>query len=147
MSLEPITIKHAEFIDFVQCSICWQKFSSSMEWAWPFCSAGIPHEQMDSREQIRRQKLLAETPEKATASYVMPMLKLYGPTNLKAKWEEEALPSMPPTLERVILLKENFKRFSDQYKVMGVFIGNILGKHDWSMLELLNYSKRWLMEP
>jgi hypothetical protein len=128
-------------ISLLECDICGKRFSSSMVWAWPFCSAGIPHEGMTSDEQIRRQKLLAETPEKATASFMMPLLKLYGPTHLKVNWVEQTLPDVP-NIPEVRLPKEKFQMFSDNYKIMGEFIGSILGKHNWCLLDILDYCKK-----
>lgn len=128
-------------IEILECDICGVRFSTSMTGAWPFCSAGIPHEYMTAREQQRRQKLLAETPEKATASFVFPFMKLYGPT--VEGIEEQSLPDMP-NLEIVNLPKDRCKQFADYYKIQGMFIGNVLGKHNWSMNDLINYSmKAW----
>jgi hypothetical protein len=128
-------------IVLLDCDVCGARFSSSMEWAWPFCSAGIPHEKMDSKEQIRRQELLAKTPEKATASFVEPILRLYGPYHMKVSWEENGLPEYPDR-QYVTLTTEKMKQFSDDYKIAGAFIGNILGKHNWCKLDLVNYAMR-----
>ena len=52
MSLIPDVVEHAEFIPFVKCDICGNKFSSSMESYWPYCSHGIQsHDKMDSQTQ------------------------------------------------------------------------------------------------
>lgn len=51
MSLNPITIQYAEFIEFVECSICGNRFSKSMIHAWPLCEKGLPHKTMSSEDQ------------------------------------------------------------------------------------------------
>lgn len=126
-------------ISLLECDICGYRLSASMEWAWPFCSAGIPHENMTAEEQQRRQKLLASTPEKATASFVEPLMKLYGPEMLKHSWEDSALPEYD--LPIVQIPRARYKEWADHYKIMGQFIGNILGKHAFNLMDITSFSK------
>ena len=127
-------------IVWLECSICKTIFSSSMEGAWPFCSAGIPHEKIDSQEQQRRRSLLTNVPEKATGAFVNEIFKLYGPHQLKYSWKDSDLPSFPE-LETVTLTKEKMREFSDRYKIACEFIGSILGKSDFTFIDLISFSK------
>ena len=129
-------------INLVECDVCGARFSDSMLFAWPFCAAGIPHARMDSKDQQRYAALLEKTPERAANRLAHEALKLYGPSRLSVSWESGNLPTTP-SLPTVTLHKEVLKKFSDQYKIMGEFIGNVLGKRNWSLDDLITYSRRW----
>ena len=134
-------------MSLLECDRCHERFSSSMIWAWPFCKADIPHIKMTSKEQLRRKELLSKTPEEATTFYIEKMIELYGTSQLSVSWKNNDLSKHPPVMD-VRTPIDTYKRFSDNYKVAGVFIGNVLGKHNWAMLDLFDYSqKAWPKTP
>ena len=145
--LNNIELTDADWINLQECSICTMRFSSTMAWAFPFCKAGIPHERMSSSEQIERQRLLAETPEKATASFVIPAMKLYAPSMLKMTFNESDLPDVMPDIKTITLTRERYKMFKNHYAIFGHFIGNVIGKHDFSMKDLFDFARKaWEIE-
>lgn len=73
--------------------------------------------------------------------YVNKLLETYGKNLLKLSWEEQNLPDFP-NLPEVRIPKEKMQKWRDMYVTQGIFIGNILGKHNWSMLDLIDYSHR-----
>ena len=48
---------------------------------------------------------------------------------------------MAPVTERSTA-SDQFKLFNDHYKIMGEFIGDFLGKHNWCVMDLIEYSKK-----
>ncbi len=64
---------------------------------------------------------------------------LWPPHRMSVVWKSADLPNMPKQMPRVTLFLEQFKYFGDMYKIMGEFIGVILGKADWSLYDLERY--------
>lgn len=133
-------------IELLECDICHSRFSATMTWAWPFCLAGIPHQRMESKKQLKYLSLLEHTPERPTNQLVHQALKLYGPTMLSISCEETNIPNMP-NLPTITLTREKLREWSDRYKIMGEFIGNVIGKRNWGFHDLIEYSKRWEETP
>ena len=126
------------WIHLLECDICGQRFSSTMKTAWPFCSASIPHKRMESKEQISIVEKLKAVGDRPFNDYIRPAMELKS-TGHSVSWLEEALPSMLD-IQEVRLMRETFARFRDHYFIQGYFIGNVLGKYNWSMLDLIEFS-------
>ena len=53
---DPMSRSAINGLGLLDCSICGQRFSEVMEWAWPLCVFGKDHSFMSSTEQIRAWK-------------------------------------------------------------------------------------------
>lgn len=128
------------WLNIVECDICSQRFSAERIGSWPFCAAGLPHENVSSEEQIARRKKLIAVGDPPEIDFIRPAIQLLPTSGVD--WFDDALPSMPPQLFEVRLRKDKFKKFRNSYFIMGYFIGNVLGKYNWSILDLIRYSMR-----
>lgn len=71
-------------------------------------------------------------------------LSLYGPT----KWSVNEVPTLPTTMPtlHVTLLKEDLKRFGDQYKILVEFVAQALGKRSFDQIDILTYYRKKELE-
>jgi len=124
-------------IDIVECDVCGQRFSANMIFAWPFCETGVPHGRIKSNEQLKYRELLLSSKESPDLSYI-PKLHGYPPSSLN----KICAAVVPPVVDKptVVLPREMYIEISDWYKTAGLFIGNVLGKHNWTTKDLIDYS-------
>ena len=142
MLIKPELKDMPSWLTILECDICGTRFSSSMTSAWPLCKVGIPHAKMDSETQMKWREEIIKTGDFPRLDFVRPILEL-NHHRRTINWTVEALPSMP-NIPTVSLEKETFSRFRDLYFIQGYFIGNIVNKYNWCILDLIDYAmKHW----
>lgn len=70
------------------------------------------------------------------------ILHAHSHSFVAAKWGKENLPTIAPAFPTVTMPRERFAEFADRYSIMGVFIGDVLNNHDWSIWDLIEYEKQ-----
>jgi hypothetical protein len=137
--------KRSSFYPFpiMECDICGSRFTAGASYNWPLCCAGIPHDKMTSDKQKEIREALCETclcfkRQDINTDIIEKDIQLCPyPDRACVSFN---LPDIETSLQTVSVIKDKYIEFRNKFVVMGEFIGNILGKKNWSTRDLKIYS-------
>lgn len=127
-------------IIILECDICHVRFSENVLYNWPLCEAGVPHQRMESNEQIEIIKKLG------FIQSIIPCTEKVDYEFRKAGnsyevFEGSNLPDIHADVQEVRVIRRDFIRFRNNFTFLVWFASKVTGINKPTHADLLKYVK------